>query len=81
MKRGFLVPACCLRALPARLCCLCFSRGLLCLCLLLQLMHRITFAQRSGRVLDTTRVDAAWDPLGFLVPALAQALMVWSHLG
>ncbi|KAI3424187.1 hypothetical protein D9Q98_009545 [Chlorella vulgaris] len=46
-----------------------------------ELMHRITFAQRSGRVLDTTRVDAAWDPLGFLVPALAQALMVWSHLG
>ena len=38
----------------------------------LQVGRRVAFARSCGRRVDASRLDAVWDPLGFVVPALAQ---------
>jgi hypothetical protein len=48
---------------------------------LLQAAQRLAFARRRGCAVDASLVDPTWDSLSFTLPALAQALSVWSYLG
>jgi hypothetical protein len=43
--------------------------------------QRLAFARRRGCAVDASLVDPTWDSLSFTLPALAQALSVWSYLG
>lgn len=42
---------------------------------------RAAFVHGRGGLADASHLDGAWEPLSFVVPALAQVLSVWSYLG